>query len=144
MKDVIIIGGGASGLIAAITAAKKGKKVTIIERNDKCGKKLLITGNGRCNYFNKDQNLSHYHSENSELIKELVNKKNINKVISFFNNLGIIPKIKDGYYYPSTMQALTIQNALIGEAKKLKIEIIYNLKVEKIIKKDAYIINPDK
>ncbi|MBR3229630.1 MAG: aminoacetone oxidase family FAD-binding enzyme [Bacilli bacterium] len=144
MKDICIIGGGASGLAAAITAAKKGKKVTIIERNEKCGKKILITGSGKCNYFNDNQNINKYHSTNRELIKEIITEENINKVKTFFNKLGIIPKIIDGYYYPFSRTSVTIQNALIEEAKKLNVEIIYNIKVEKIIKKDFFIINPEK
>lgn len=144
MKEICIIGGGASGLAAAITAAKKGKKVTIIERNEKCGKKILITGGGKCNYFNENQNINKYHSTNKELIKEIITEENINKVKSFFKELGIIPKIIDGYYYPFSRTSVTIQNALIEEAKKLNVEFLYNIKVEKIIKKDLFIINPDK
>ena len=144
MKDVCIIGGGASGLAAAITAARKGKKVTIIERNDKCGKKILISGNGKCNYFNENQSKEKYHSVNEEHIQEIITKENIEKVKKFFDKLGIIPKIIDGYYYPFSRTAITIQNALINEAAKLNIEIIYNTKVEKIIKKDYFIINPGK
>ena len=144
MKDICIIGGGASGLATAITAAKKGKKVTIIERNEKCGKKLLITGGGKCNYFNEKQNINKYHSTSKELIKEIITEKNINKVKNFFKELGIIPKIIDGYYYPFSRTSVTIQNALIEEAKKLNVEFLYNVKVEKIIKKEFFIINPDK
>lgn len=144
MKEICIIGGGASGLAAAITIAKKGKKVTIIERNEKCGKKLLITGGGKCNYFNENQTIDKYHSTNEKLIKEIITEENIDKVKNFFENLGIIPKIIDGYYYPFSKMAVTIQNALIEEAKKLNVEIIYNVKVEKIIKKDYFIINPNK
>ena len=144
MKEICIIGGGASGLAAAITIAKKGKKVTIIERNEKCGKKLLITGGGKCNYFNDNQTIDKYHSTNEKLIKEIITEENIDKVKNFFENLGIIPKIIDGYYYPFSKMAVTIQNALIEEAKKLNVEIIYNVKVEKIIKKDYFIINPNK
>ena len=144
MKEICIIGGGASGLAAAITIAKRGKKVTIIERNEKCGKKILITGGGKCNYFNENQSTSKYHSTNKDLIKEIITKENIDKVKHFFKDLGIIPKIIDGYYYPFSRNAITIQNALIEEAKKLNIDIIYNVKVEKIIKKDCFIINPDK
>ena len=144
MKDICIIGAGASGLAAAITIAKKGKKVTIIERNDKCGKKLLITGGGKCNYFNENQDINKYHSSNKKLLNQIITKENINKVKYFFKNLGIVPKIIDGYYYPFSKNAITIQNALIEEAKKLNVEIIYNVKVEKIIKKDCFIINPNK
>ena len=66
MQDIIIIGGGASGLVAAIYAAKSGKKVTIIEKNKTCGKKILITGNGKCNYWNENQSLIHYHSNDKD------------------------------------------------------------------------------
>lgn len=144
MKEICIIGGGAAGLAAAITAAKKGKKVTILERNEKCGKKILISGNGRCNYYNENQKIQKYHSTNSELIEKIINEKNIEKVKEFFLSLGIIPKIIDGYYYPFSRTAITIQNALLQETKKLNIEILYNIKVEKIIKKDYFIINPNK
>ena len=142
MRDVCIIGGGASGLVAAITALRRGKKVTILERNEKCGKKVLLSGNGRCNYFNDDQSVSRYHSS-SNCIGELINTDNTLRVKDFFSSLGIVPKIIDGYYYPFSRSSVTIQNALISEAIKLGAEIIYNFKVERVIKKDCFIINPD-
>ena len=144
MKDIVIIGAGPAGLTTAITAAKHGKKVTIIEGNNKCGKKLLITGSGKCNYFNEDQNIMHYHTSSKEDLNNLINKKNINKVLNFFDTLGIVPNIKNGYYYPSTNEAITIYNALIYEAKRLNIEIIYNTKITEIIKKDFFLLNPNK
>ena len=143
MRDLCIIGAGASGLTAAITAARRGKKVTLIERNEKCGKKLLITGNGKCNYFNKDQDISHYSSNSLDKIKDIINKDNLNKVLNFFNSLGIEPKIKNGYYYPTSESSITIQNALIYEAKRLNVEIINGVKVEKIVKEKTFIINPE-
>lgn len=143
MKDIVIIGGGASGLVAAITAARRGKKVTILEKNEKCGKKLLLTGNGRCNYWNEDMSLSHFHSSEKELIKNIINEKNEEKVLAFFDSLGIIPKIKNSYFYPITNQALTLYNALLYEVKKLNVEII-NIEVTGIEKKDTFIINPGK
>ncbi len=144
MKDVVIIGGGAAGLTAAIVAARKNKKVTILEKNEKCGKKILLTGNGRCNYWNEDMSISHYHSSNEEHIKEIINEENTKKVLSFFESLGIIPKIKNGYFYPVTEQGLTIYNALLYEAKKLNVEIINNIDVIEIIKNDSFIINQNK
>ena len=69
MSNVGIIGGGVSGVISAIYASKNGNKVTILEKNNDILKKLLITGSGRCNYFNSDQNINHYHSKNEEYLK---------------------------------------------------------------------------
>ena len=61
---IVVIGGGASGLAAAIKAKRSNNKVTILEKNDICGKKILATGNGRCNYYNDNQNLENYNSNN--------------------------------------------------------------------------------
>lgn len=144
MKEVVIVGGGASGLTAAITATRNGKDVTIIERNNKCGKKILITGNGRCNFWNTDENLSHFHSSNSNLLKEFITDERKNSILKFFDSLGLAYKTKNGYYYPFSNQAFTVENALLSECKKLNIKIINDITVEKIIKKDCFIINPDK
>ena len=139
MKNVVIIGGGAAGLIAAIYASKKNK-VTLIERNNCLGKKILITGNGRCNYYNENQNISKYHSENEEFIKNIINKNTNEEILTFFKSLGIIPKIKNGYYYPYSESALSIKDALLSELKNVNIKT--NTLVTEIIKKDKFIINP--
>ena len=135
MENILIIGAGPAGLTAAIVAAKNGKKATIIERNSKCGKKLLLTGNGKCNFWNKEQNITHYHSS-SPLIKNFITEKVQNNVLSFFDSLGIVYKEKNNYYYPFTNQALTIYNALLLECQKLGIKIINDITVEKIIKEN--------
>lgn len=144
MKQVVIIGGGASGLTAAITAARNGKDVTIIEKNNKCGKKLLITGNGKCNFWNQDQNINHYHSSTPDILKNFITKERQNTVLNFFDSLGLVPKIKNSYYYPFSNQASSIQNILLQECQKLNIQIINDVNVEEIIKKDCFIINPNK
>ena len=132
--DIVIIGGGASGLVAAITASKnKNNKVTLIEKNQTLGKKILATGNGKCNYYNSDQNLSHYNSTNNDLIKEIITKENLKEVEDFFSSLGIIPKIKNGYYYPFSNQATTIKNALVREVEK-NTKVLLETTVEKIDK----------
>lgn len=139
MKQVVIIGGGASGLTAGIIAARRGKKVTILDKNNKCGKKILITGNGKCNYWNENMDLSHYHSS-SNLLDKFITDERKEKAINFIKSLGIVPNIKNGYYYPFSGSALTIYNALMLECRKLNIEIINNVTIDKIIKKENFII----
>lgn len=132
---VCVIGAGASGLTAAIQAARNNNEVFILERNNKAGKKLLLTGNGRCNYWNEYQGLECYYSQNKDLLENIYNSQN-DKVLDFFTSLGIVPKIKNGYYYPYSNQATSILNALITETQKLNIEIFYNEFVTDI-KKDT-------
>lgn len=139
MKDVVIIGGGASGLAAAISAARLGATVTILEKNSKCGKKLLITGNGRCNFWNEDQDIVHYHSYNKDLLAEFLDNDDF--VLKFFDSLGIVYNNKGGGYYPFSNQALTVQNILVTECQRLGVEIIYNFDVFKVEKKDCFFIN---
>lgn len=137
-----IIGGGASGLVAAINAVSEDNEVIILERNEECGKKILATGNGRCNYWNTDQDLSHYESSTKYLIKELINDETEKEVLNFFDKLGIIPKIKNGYYYPISNQAISIRNSLIDECIDNIVKIHANYLVESIeIKNDKFIIN---
>lgn len=131
MNKVVIIGGGASGLIASIFASKDNE-VLLLERNNNCGKKILITGNGKCNYWNSDFNIKHY---NNSSIEELITKENEKKVLDFFDSIGVVPKIKNGYYYPYSNQATSICEALILQAQLLGVKIYTNCFV-KSIKKD--------
>ena len=123
MSKIAIIGGGASGLVAAIYASSPNNQVTILEKNLICGKKILVTGNGKCNYGNTDQDLSHYHSDNEEMLSKIITDRALIEIFNFFKSLGIIPKIKNGYYYPFSNQASTIRNALLLEVEKRKINI---------------------
>ena len=131
-----IIGGGASGLLAAIFAKSENNEVIIFERNNECGKKILATGNGRCNYWNSDQNLLHYQSTSKELITNIVNNNIDKQVLEFFNRLGIVTKIKDGYYYPFSNQASTIKKALINEIDRVGIKVLNNFLVQNITLED--------
>ena len=131
-----IIGGGASGLISAIFSKTKNNEVIIFERNNFCGKKILATGNGRCNYWNTNQTLGHYQSNNNELINNIVNDDIDNQVLEFFNKLGIVPKIKNGYYYPFSNQASTVKNALTYEIERLGIKVLNNFLVQNITVED--------
>lgn len=144
MKNVVIIGGGASGLAAAIYAKKNGNSVTILERNNCVCKKILLTGNGRCNYFNSNQSLQHYHSNDDSLIKNIITEENLKEVLSFFDELGIVPRIKNGYYYPYSNQSLSMKQVLLSKINELGINVIYNYLVTDIKKENnKFIINND-
>lgn len=137
MEQVIIIGGGASGLVSAIYSAKKGYKVTILEKNNHPGKKILITGNGKCNYWNKIITTDNYNTSSKDKLEKIINNKNKQEIINLFNKIGIIPKIRDNYYYPYSNQATSIQTALIKECEVLGVNIVTNCEVTDIKKENS-------
>ena len=142
MSKVVIIGAGASGLVAAIYAAKANNEVTILERNSSVGKKILITGNGKCNYFNIDQDIKHYNCQNKEILNQIITTENLNEVLNMFDEIGIVPKIKNGYYYPNSNQAVSVKEALLLECKLLGVNIITDYYVKNIKKQNnQFIIN---
>lgn len=136
MKKVIVIGAGASGLVAAIYAKKNGNDVILLEKNEVCGKKILATGNGRCNFWNEDQSLEHYRSSNIGEMRKILTLENQEEILKFFRKIGIEAKIKNGYYYPFSNQAISIQKALILEAEKQNVKICTNTEVIDIKKVD--------
>lgn len=139
---IIIIGSGASGLAAGISLLRCGYDVTILERNNISGKKLLLTGAGRCNFFNSDQNIVHYHSSDKDILAKIITSNNIHLVEDFITSLGIIPKVKDGYYYPFANQAYNMKELLERTYLDLGGKIKYNYLVEKIEKKNSlFLIN---
>lgn len=122
-KKVCIVGGGAAGMIAAIMAARNHAAVTILEHNEKTGKKLLATGNGRCNLTNEKQEKMCYHSEHPELLWDILQNFPFEQTLDFFEKIGIYPVSKNGYFYPSSMQASSVQEVLEMEARFLKVKI---------------------
>ena len=134
MCDVIIIGAGASGIVSSIFAKKKNNRVIVLERNDKSLKKLLMTGNGRCNYMNESYSTKNYHSEDIDIVDKIISSNNIEMVKKFFDSIGVIPKIKNGYFYPYSNQAISIKNMLEEKALSLGVEIKYNSLVTDINK----------
>ena len=138
---IIVVGGGCSGVVSAICAKNDANEIIILERNSSLLKKLLLTGNGRCNYFNEVYNTSFYHSENIDLVDRFICDKNINMAKDFFAKLGVVPKIKNGYYYPYSNQASNIKDILINEIKRLGIKVKYNSYVKDVKKKnDKFIV----
>ncbi len=132
MGNVTIVGGGASGMMAAITAASAGAEVTLVEQNDRVGKKILSTGNGRCNYTNLHQEPSCYHSEDPSFPWGIIRQFDAQKTIDFFKQLGIVPKSRDGYLYPNSDQASSVLDVLRMECRRLHVEIRTDCKCTEI------------
>ena len=105
MYDVIVIGGGAAGMMAAIAAAREKASVLILEHMELCGKKILSTGNGRCNYTNKMQGIEYYRGDDPAFVLPALELFGCEQTIRFFQSIGIEPKEKNGYVYPRSMQA---------------------------------------
>lgn len=131
-----IIGGGASGMMSAILLNREGFDVTILEKNSTLGKKILMTGNGRCNYFNQDIGVDKYYTSDYEFLKTIVNEENILKVKEFLNSLGLVPRIKNGYYYPMSNTATSVLNAFLTEIERLKIKTILDSEINNIKRKE--------
>lgn len=145
MEHVIIVGGGASGLVAAIVAARQKFKVTILEHKDKIGKKILATGNGKCNYTNLIQTPDCYRGNDNSFAMKVLSYFDVNHTIDFFDQLGIYPKEKNGYVYPNSEQASSVVEVLRMEIDRLKVNIQCDVHVEHIVKKgNSFILATNK
>lgn len=144
-KKVLIIGGGVAGLTAAITLRKNNHEVCVLERNDRPLKKLLLTGNGKCNYWNQDQAITHYHSTTEELLPELITSTRQQAVVDFFASIAIMPRIKNGYYYPFSNQASSVVESLYLSAKEQGVNFLTNLLVDEVVyQNNQFMVNPKK
>ena len=122
-KNVVIIGGGASGLMAAIWASRLGAAVTVLEKNDKPGRKLLATGNGRCNFTNRYQDASCYRTGNQERASRVLEQFTEQDTEQFFEQLGIRIRSREGWLYPASEQAQSVLDLLVLEARFRKVKI---------------------
>ena len=142
--DVAVIGGGASGLVAAVSAARNGAKTIIIEHMDRVGKKILVTGNGKCNYTNAVQGDSCYRGENPAFVVPVFKQFGVADTVAFFEELGIYPKIKNGYYYPASEQAASVLDVLRMEAAYLGIEEEVSCSLSRLTAKgDGFLLKTD-
>lgn len=132
--QVLVIGAGASGLTAAIYAARGGCEVHILEAQDRPAKKILATGNGKCNYTNEKMELSCYRSAALQQAEKVLLQYPTAAAITFLKELGIRPSARDGYLYPSSGQAASVAECLLMEAKRLHI-VIHTDSLVKQIKK---------
>lgn len=131
-KRIAIVGGGAAGMMAAITAAKAGAKVTIYEHTDRLGKKILSTGNGKCNLSNREMDEKCFNSSDQALVKKCLERFSVEETVGFFISLGLCIKDKNGYLYPLAEQAAVVLDVLRYTIEKLSIEVLYQTQVRKI------------
>lgn len=136
MTNIIVIGAGSSGLMAAVTAAQNGAKVTLLEQNNKIGRKIYATGNGKCNFTNRYMDMTCFHGE-KELYHLIFDSFSQEDTISFFEELGIMPCERNGYYYPSSEQAASVVRAFEAELKRLGVCVRCGAAVSDIVPKDA-------
>jgi len=140
-KRVIIVGGGAAGMTAAVSAGRLGADVTILEKNSRVGKKILATGNGRCNFTNINADISYYHGNNPKFMHSALANFTVEDTIRFFNKLGIAHKVEDfGKVFPLSDQASSILDVFLYELNELGVNITGNARVKNITKKDREFI----
>lgn len=123
MRRVLVIGGGASGLMAAIAAAEQGAKVTLLEKNRQVGKKILVTGNGRCNLTNENQDEACYRGGEPGFARTVFGNFGLPDTLRFFERLGVCAKSRNGYLYPYSDQASSVADALRMEAERLGVKL---------------------
>lgn len=134
--DVIVVGGGTSGLMATIAAAEGGAKVLLIEKNRRFGKKLLMTGGGRCNVTNNRDvdDLIRHIPGNGKFLYSTFAQFNNQDVMAFFESQGVALKEEDhGRMFPVTNKSKTIVDALVNRIKELNVTIATNTVVKKLL-----------
>lgn len=135
--DAIIIGGGAAGLVCALTAARGGGRVLVLEKNDRCGKKLSQTGNGRCNYTNSALGPDAYESDSPESVAAVLKAFGWQDTVSFFEGIGIVPSFREGYCYPASGEARSFSDLLTAAAEDAGAEIRTSCTVTGLLKADG-------
>ncbi|WP_100066112.1 NAD(P)/FAD-dependent oxidoreductase [Miniphocaeibacter massiliensis] len=133
MSKIIIIGAGASGVMASIILKRKGHDVLVFERNEKPMKKIYATGNGRCNFTNRNIEYKNYHGENKKFVMSAIKNFGYEEAIKFFNGIGIKElELENGKVYPMSLQASSVVKQMNLEAEKLGVKFYYNSYVKRI------------
>ena len=110
---VLVLGGGPAGMTAALAAARAGAEVLLLEQNERIGKKLLLTGNGKCNYTNLELDVARYDTDSPDFVRELIKRYPPETIIRFLEELGVPPLSRHGgWIYPHAEQAAAVLNAL--------------------------------
>ena len=135
MKHIVVIGGGAAGLMAAIQAAEQGAKVTILEKMNRVGKKMLITGKGRCNITNSADipTLIKNMTGNGQFLYSAINNYSNTDVVEFFNGFGLPTKVeRGGRIFPESDKAADVVGTMVRALHRLNVEIITEQAVGRI------------
>ncbi|MBD5520451.1 MAG: aminoacetone oxidase family FAD-binding enzyme [Lachnospiraceae bacterium] len=131
-RKVAVIGGGAAGMMSAVQAALLGAQVELYEKNNRVGKKLLATGNGKCNFSNMNMEQSVYYGSMAAYYDEMFSKFGVRDTIDFFSQCGMLIKDKNGYLYPRSEQAATVLDVLRFELEKCKVTVYTDMSVKGI------------
>ena len=135
MKKIAVIGGGASGLIASYFASKKNK-VTLFEKQKTVGRKILASGNGRCNISNTEIKPSNYNGSNPKIVNNIFSRFGLRETQEFFENIGIpFTEEKNGKLFPASFQSSSVKEILEYEIKKKGVELKLHRRIDRIIKK---------
>jgi len=129
----VVVGGGAAGLCAAILIARAGLKITLLEQNDRVGKKILVSGNGKCNITNRHIVPERFHGSDPKFIRTFLKGYELQQVEAFFKTIGLaLTEGKEGKMFPLSMQAAGVVEVLEYEAKEAGVNIVCGCKVERI------------
>ncbi|MDE6949738.1 MAG: NAD(P)/FAD-dependent oxidoreductase, partial [Lachnospiraceae bacterium] len=148
--QVIVIGGGAAGMAAAVAALLEAEehiykgergKVLLLERNDRVGKKILATGNGKCNFTHENVGINNYHTDNPAVLDSILTAFPTEAALRFFDRLGMPAKEKNGYFYPMTETASTVLDVLRLRLAELGCETLCGIRVEQVEKAgDGFVV----
>ena len=147
--DLIVVDGGPGGIFTAITAAEKGLKVALLEKNKRIGNKILVAGSGKCNltHTGKPREFLDKYGMNGKFLKEAINKFSPEMLKTFFkeNGLPLVLVEESGKYFPQTFSSLDVVALLKRKMENLGVKIVENIKIENVTKsEDEFIITTDK
>lgn len=145
--NAVIIGGGASGLMCAVAAKRHNPalRVAVIEKNDRVGKKLLATGNGRCNLTNEFVSPKHYTGSADNVLRGVLQKTNTARLLDIFRELGLLTvKDSEGRYYPLSRQASSVLDVLRFQCEERGVEIFCGETIRSVRHQQGFVIKTDK
>lgn len=138
--DLAVAGGGAAGLVAAISAARRGKSVILIEKNDRVGKKLLATGNGRCNLASSLPTKCRY---NTDAVEATFSKVPLSRILGFFEGLGLIVREENSRIYPYSNMASAVLNALRFGVEEAGVRVLLSSEIKSVSHGKSFVLDAE-